>query len=168
MAGEWRRSRRWGYGACAWAVGFAGLHYYWALGGDVGLSVSAGPELAAHRPVWFVVTGLWGVGTLCVLGGALGLVLALGRPRSPLVRAAVGGLGWAVAAVLSVRGVLVEVLLLTDLTGLDADIGPGQRFWTLALWNPWFVAGGITFALAALAFRASGRARPGSPEALRP
>ncbi|MYT32295.1 DUF3995 domain-containing protein [Streptomyces sp. SID8354] len=54
----------WGRGACAWAVAFGVLHFYWALGGSWGLSVSAGP-LAEERPGWFVAVGLWGVGMLC-------------------------------------------------------------------------------------------------------
>ncbi|MEV6317044.1 DUF3995 domain-containing protein [Streptomyces sp. NPDC051776] len=153
MSGEWRFSRRWGYVACAWGVAFAGLHLYWAVGGDVGLSVSAGPELATRRPAWFVMAGLWGGGALCVLGAALGWVLAREQPRNALVRRAVGGLGWAVAAVLLLRAVTIEVLLLTDVTHLSNAIEPDQRFWTLALWNPWFVTGGLSFALAALSLR---------------
>ncbi|GGO33250.1 hypothetical protein GCM10012286_00570 [Streptomyces lasiicapitis] len=47
----------WGRLACLWAAAFAGVHFYWAVGGDVGLSVSAGP-LATERPLWFVVAGL--------------------------------------------------------------------------------------------------------------
>lgn len=51
------RNRGWGLAACTWAVVFAALHFYWALGGDLGLAVSAGP-LAEERPLWFVVVGL--------------------------------------------------------------------------------------------------------------
>ncbi|MFK0026369.1 DUF3995 domain-containing protein [Streptomyces sp. NPDC090798] len=47
---------------------FAGSHFYWAVGGDVGLSVSAGRQLADARPLWFVLVGLWGVGSLCLVG----------------------------------------------------------------------------------------------------
>lgn len=154
MAGNWRRTRRWGYAACVWAAAFAALHYYWAVGGDIGLSVSAGPNLASRRPTWFVVTGLWGVGTLCAVGAVLGI--ALTRPqqqRNVLLRRAVGGSGRLVAAILFGRGVLVEVLLLTNVTHLDPSVGPGQRLWTLTLWNPWFMAGGIAFCLAAANFR---------------
>ncbi|MFF1651731.1 DUF3995 domain-containing protein [Streptomyces sp. NPDC058240] len=63
-----------------WAAAFAGLHFYWAVGGDVGLSISAGP-LATERPLWFVVAGLWGVGALCLLGALLAWLLARSRLR---------------------------------------------------------------------------------------
>ncbi|WP_329522445.1 DUF3995 domain-containing protein [Spirillospora sp. NBC_01491] len=150
----------WGRIACAWAVAFAALHFYWALGGSRGLSVSAGP-LAEERPAWFVAVGLWGVGLLCLVGAVLGWLLA-----RPLLRGLAGrmakALGWCVGAVLLMRGIVVEVLLLTDTAGQGMDISPEQRLWTLLLWNPWFLVGGLVFALAA---RGSGRAKSPSSRA---
>ncbi|WKX72683.1 DUF3995 domain-containing protein [Streptomyces sp. XD-27] len=131
-----------------WAAAFAGLHFYWAVGGDVGLSVSAGP-LATERPLWFVVAGLWGVGALCLLGARLAWLLARSRLRGvPALPAR--WLGWGVSALLLARGIGIEVLLLTDTTHLDASVSAEQRAWTLALWNPWFIAGGLAFGLATL------------------
>ncbi|MFJ9034787.1 DUF3995 domain-containing protein [Streptomyces sp. NPDC102274] len=123
------------------------LHFYWALGGSWGLSVSAGP-LAEERPGWFVVMGLWGVGMLCLVGAVLGWLLAGARPRG-LAGRAVKALGWCVCGLLLVRGVAVEVLLLTDTAGQEMDVSPEQRLWTLVLWNPWFLVGGLVFGLAA-------------------
>ena len=71
-----------GWAAAVWAGVFAVLHFYWALGGGVGLAVSAGPDLAAERPAWFVAGGRWGVGVLCVAGAAVGGV-PRGRPGLP-------------------------------------------------------------------------------------
>ncbi|MYW46676.1 DUF3995 domain-containing protein [Streptomyces sp. SID161] len=144
-------STLWGPIACLWAVAFAGLHFYWAVGGVVGLSISAGP-LATERPLWFVVAGLWGVGALCLLGALLAWLLA--RPGLRGVPALLARwLGWGVSALLLVRGVGIEVLLLTDATHLDTSVSEEQRAWTLALWNPWFIAGGLAFGLAALRSR---------------
>lgn len=42
-------STRWVHIASLRGAAFAGLHFYWAVGGDVGLSISAGP-LATERP----------------------------------------------------------------------------------------------------------------------
>ncbi|MBL1108845.1 DUF3995 domain-containing protein [Streptomyces sp. 5-8] len=151
----------WGRLACWWAVAFAGLHFYWALGGDVGLSVSAGP-LAAERPLWFVVAGLWGVGALCLLGALLAWLLARSRLRGvPALLAR--WQGWGVSALLLARGIGVEVLLLTDTSHLSASVSVGQRAWTLALWNPWFIAGGVAFALATLRSRRDTDAGPPPP-----
>ncbi|MYW15755.1 DUF3995 domain-containing protein [Streptomyces sp. SID2955] len=62
-------------------------------------------------------------------------------------------LGWGVSALLLVRGIGIEVLLLTDATHPDTSVSEEQRTWTLALWNPWFVVGGLAFGLAALRSR---------------
>ncbi|MFD7552137.1 DUF3995 domain-containing protein [Streptomyces sp. NPDC059816] len=150
-------SGTWGRLACAWALVFAALHFFWALGGGWGLSVSAGP-LAEERPWWFVLVGLWGVGLLCLVAGALGLLLAGPPPGGPAGRV-VKALGWCVCVVLLVRGVVVEVVLLTDAGGRQLDVGPEQRLWTLLLWNPWFLIGGLAFGLAARASGRAGRAR---------
>ncbi|MET7931946.1 DUF3995 domain-containing protein [Streptomyces sp. NPDC005349] len=140
--------------ACTWAVAFAVLDFYWALGGSWGLSVSAGP-LAEERPGWFVVVGLWGVGMLCLVGGVLGWLLARPRPRGR-AGGVIKNLGWCACAVLLVRFIAVE-LLLADTAGQEMDISPEQRLWTLVLWNPWFLVGGVVFGLAARQFgRASG------------
>ncbi|MFJ5798757.1 DUF3995 domain-containing protein [Streptomyces decoyicus] len=81
---------------------FAGVHFYWAVGGEAGLSISAGP-LATERPLWFVVAGLWGVGVFCLLGALLAWLLALSRLRGvPALLAR--WLGWGVSALLLAPG----------------------------------------------------------------
>ncbi|MFE3647390.1 MULTISPECIES: DUF3995 domain-containing protein [unclassified Streptomyces] len=150
----------WGRVAGAWAVAFGVLHFYWALGGSWGLDVSAGP-LAEDRPGWFVAVGLWGVGMLCLAGGVLGWLLT--RPRWPgAAGRAVAALAWCACAVLLVRGVAVEALLLTDAAGGEVNVSADQRFWTLVLWNPWFLAGGLAFGLAARRFGRAERLRAGA------
>lgn len=113
--------------------------------------MSAGP-LATERPLWFVVAGLWGVGGLCLLGALLAWLLARSGLRGvPALLAR--WLGRGVGALLLARGIGVEVLLLIDTTPLDTAVSAGQRAWTLALWNPWFIAGGLAFGLATLRSR---------------
>lgn len=145
-----RGSRRWGWLAAGWATTFAGLHVFWALGGDVGLDVSAGERLASERPAWFVAGGLWGVALACLVGAAVALGL---RRRGVRGRRwhALRWLGAAVAALLLIRGLVVEVLLVAGGSAVGG-IGAAQEFWTLALWNPWFVLGGVLFGLAAHGF----------------
>ncbi|MGW4804738.1 DUF3995 domain-containing protein [Kitasatospora sp. NPDC004272] len=140
--------RGWGYAAAGWAAVFAGAHLYWAVGGDRGLAVSAGGRLAAERPAWFVLTGLWGVAAACLAGAVLGVLLARSG-RSGWWGRVLRWAGLGVGALLLVRGLAVEVLLLADPDGLAAEVSRAQRAWTLALWNPWFLAGGLLFCLAA-------------------
>jgi hypothetical protein len=123
----------WGKFAACWCALFAALHVYWALGGDIGLASSAGPELAAQRPTWFVLFGLWGVAALLLAGAAFCLL----RHRWQRV-------GQFAGAILVARGVLIEFVLLVGI----ADVSAEERFWSLLLWNPWFALGGVLWLLA--------------------
>ena len=134
--------------AAAWAGLFAAVHLYWGLGGDAGLAESAGSRLAAERPGWFVALGLYGVAALLLGAAALGVLLSRG-PRDGRWRL-LPLLGAGVAAVLVLCAVTVQVLLSDDGYGGGA-ISAAQRSWTLAVWNPWFLLGGIAFCLAAAA-----------------
>ena len=150
-----RTWRHWAHGAAVWAALFAALHLYWALGGALGLAESAGAELAGRRPGWFVAAGLYGVAVL--LTGAAGLAVLLARlPRSGRWRWLLPLLGAGVAAVLVLRAVAVHLLLLSDAGYGGGAISPAQRTWALWVWNPWFLAGGVLFGLAALAARRAG------------
>ncbi|WP_018681796.1 DUF3995 domain-containing protein [Actinokineospora enzanensis] len=140
-------SRHWGHAAATWCTVFALLHLYWALGGSLGLAVSAGPTLAANRPTWFVLAGLWGVAALLLLGAVFTLALSHWRPRGYLRRAATL-LGYLIGGLLLLRGVLIELALATNLGGVATETGPAQTRWSLYLWNPWFILGGALILLA--------------------
>lgn len=129
---------------------FAGLHCFWALGGEVGLDVSAGEELASERPAWFVAGGLWGVGLLCLVGAAVALGLRRRGVHGRRWRA-LRLLGQAICVLLLVRGVVVEVLLIAGVSTVG-EVSAAQKFWTLAVWNPWFILGGALFGLASRGF----------------
>lgn len=148
--------RVWAYLACAWCVIFAAVHLYWALGGDAGLASSAGVELATRRPPAFVLFGLWGTALVLLVGAAFGIALAHWRPRGGLRRGTVI-LGGLVGAVLFVRGLLLEVVLLTGAGGVASAIGPRETYGSLILWNPWFMLGGLLLILATHRFRRAGR-----------
>lgn len=140
--------------AGAWCAVFAALHLFWALGGSTGLASSAGRDLAERRPAAFVVFGLCGVAVLLV-GGIGVLWVADGRTGSRgWTRRAVVCLGL-VGAVLTLRGVLLEVLLWLDAGGLRTAVGTLETRWSLALWDPWFVLGGVLFLWTAAAAASS-------------
>ncbi|MEV6243614.1 DUF3995 domain-containing protein [Lentzea sp. NPDC051838] len=124
--------KTWGIAAATWCALFAALHVYWALGGSAGLAESAGAGLAAQRPAWFVLGGLWGVAALLLVGAWFCLDLTR-RWRRLLTL--LGG------AALLLRGLAVEIALLT--TDLPQQVGERQTRWSLWLWNPWFVLGGV-------------------------
>ena len=151
-AGEARRrtTASWGIAATGWSAAFALLHVFWALGGATGLASSAGAQLAAERPGWFVTSGLWGVAVLLLIATLLGTALARARLEG-WRRHLVVVCGAALGVVLLLRGLVVQLLLLAGAHEGNAAITAEQRQWSLLLWNPWFVAGGAAFLLAARA-----------------
>lgn len=141
-----------GYVAAAWFVLFALLHIFWAAGGDLGLASSAGADLAAHRPAAFVLFGLWGVALVLLAGAAFSIGLARRRPGG-ILRRGMLILGWAGGIALLVRGLLLELVLLTGFGGVASAVGPLETRWSLVLWNPWFIAGGLALILATRRFQ---------------
>ncbi|GFE16351.1 hypothetical protein Sgleb_43980 [Streptomyces glebosus] len=103
---------------------------------------------------WMVTDGMVGVLFLRDAGGRVSRRSPLSRSRRParVVRV----LGWCACAVLLVRGISVEVLLLSGAAGRGMGVSPEQRLWRLLLWNPWLLVGGLIFGLAA---RGSGKWR---------
>jgi hypothetical protein len=139
-----------GAGAGAWCALFAGLHVYWASGGNLGLASSAGHDLASRRPAAFVVFGLWGVATVLVTGAVLAMI-AGGRALSIRWLRVFRALMALVAAGLLLRGGYVELALATNLGGVRQAVGPLETHWSLVLWNPWFLLGGASFGVLAVA-----------------
>ena len=139
--------RRWpgwaAYAAGAWALVFAVVHLYWALGGTVGLPNGMSVDM---NPALFVIDVL--AVPLSVVGAllALSLVRPWGRllPRRLLLAGA-----WAVCALLIVHSAptLVESGLVV--TGLrDAEPSALER-WSLFVYEPWFFVGGVLYGAAA-------------------
>jgi Protein of unknown function (DUF3995) len=147
---------RWGYLGCAWCVLFAAVHVFWAVGGQAGLASSAGTDLAARRPVSFVVFGLWGTALLCLLGAVFCVGLSVRQPDGGWRRSIVI-LGLLAGVVLLARGLLLEVILLTGAGGIGSSVGPVEKHWSLILWNPWFAAGGLLLILATRQFQRTKR-----------
>jgi Protein of unknown function (DUF3995) len=145
------RTRIWGYLACAWCAIFAAVHLYWATGGDVGLASSAGTELATRRPWSFVAAGLWGTALLLLMGAVFSAGLAHWRLRGG--RRGTAFVSWLAGIVLVARGLLVEVVLLTGAGGVASSVGSLETHWSLVLWDPWFIAGGLLLLLAARQFQ---------------
>lgn len=145
-------------GATIWCVAFAGLHLFWALGGSVGLTSSAGRELATRRPTTFVVFGLYGVSLLLLV--AVAVIGAASTAESPRRRGAALVLVGVVGVILLLRGLVLEVVLAVNVAGVRAQVGPLEARWSLFLWDPWFALGGALFLATALQLRAGSTRRP--------
>jgi hypothetical protein len=147
--------------AAGWALLFAGMSFYWALGGRASLSTQAVAIQDQIGDQGFVAV-LWVTGVLKVAGAliALAFVLPQGRriPRRPLLVA-----GWVAAVGILLYGALgwVQALLWQiGLQDIPAAVGPRAARWKLIFWDPFWVLGGVLFLLAVRQFQRGGEARP--------
>ena len=144
------RPRAWaGYAAAAWALAFAGPHFYWGVGGVAGLDTALNREIVEGRGGWFLALN-WAIGLFCIAGGvvALATVRPWGR-RAPawLLR----GLAWLGFVLLAARAFDIYLefgLGLTDIASIPA--GERDEFlrlarWFLFLWLPWFTLGAVVW-----------------------
>jgi hypothetical protein len=150
------RAERFGRAAGAWAAVFAVLSLYWAAGGLIG-GDTLGAEidrLAREREPGFVAS-LWSAFALKAIAAALALALveSWGRrlPRRPLlVLGAATGAGITLyAAANFVQHALMAVGTIDTPDALGTEALP----WHLALWDPFWLVGGVLFLAATRTFQ---------------
>ncbi|MBO2453601.1 DUF3995 domain-containing protein [Actinomadura barringtoniae] len=140
------------YAAAAWGVLFSLVHVYWLAGGRAGLP--NGQSIFDNAPLLVI-----DVIAIPVSAVAAALALALVRPwgerfaRRMLLTAA-----WGATAVMIVHALpsVVDWAALAVGAKSSGDLTAEERFATF-LYEPWFMAGGLLFALAALTFQRSRR-----------
>lgn len=138
------------YAACAWALLFGALSFYWALGGTfLADTLPSGLVAMAHDPGFLAV--VWLTGVVKVVAGLGALVLARGwlpwMPRTlKLFVAWAGGVGLLLYGAFPF---VVGVLLLTGVLPHDASVDWDGMRWHVALWDPWWMLGGVLFLLTA-------------------
>jgi hypothetical protein len=141
---RWASAARWAaYPAAVLALGYGALKAAWGLGSDIGL---ADPELFGEVSFWS--PGLGDTAVLAAIGVALALWLARGRARGltrwpPIAGALLG------AAMLIPVGLLGSYGLFTGaVAAFDGELEP----WVGLGIYPWFLAWGLTLAVAAWSF----------------
>ncbi|MEV5595464.1 DUF3995 domain-containing protein [Streptomyces sp. NPDC052496] len=143
-----------GIAVAVWGLLFAVPSFVWATGCTSGARTTVSPDLvrlAEDRVPWFVAV-LWVTGFLKVFGALIGVGLTRRRGRwaGRLLAFCGGGaavlLAWH-GALFVVHGALVEAGTRTVAPGLA-----GLTRWYLFLWGPWFLAGGLAFAVATVRY----------------
>lgn len=87
------------------------------------------------------------MGLLFVTCAGLAVMLTRCQRPEPL-RRVVATAGWVISLLLLLRGVGLEVLLLGGFYESNTALTSSQMYWSLVLSNPWFILGGVAFALA--------------------
>ena len=155
------------YAACAWALAFAAIGFYWAVGGSLFIDTVGGEieRQARARDADFLVV-VWVTNVLKVAAAVLALSLV--RPFGErLPRRAIATLlaaGGALLVVYETAELVQHVLMATGAIGrggLDDTAVYGHIFF----WDPWWILGGVLFALAGFKARARRwpRSAPESP-----
>jgi Protein of unknown function (DUF3995) len=154
-----RRSNWAAYGACAWALAFALMSFYWAAGGLAAIDTIGGePErLARARDSEFVAVQ-WVIGALKVLAALA--VLALVSPRSQRVPrrllAVVLGVGGALLLVYETAEFIQHALMAVGAID-QGDLDDTALIGHLVFWDPWWILGAGLFTIAAWQRRHSAR-----------
>lgn len=156
------------YAASAWSLLFALMSFYWALGGDLGVStLGSGIQALAHDPGFIAVVWLTGIAKL--IGGLFALTLV--RPWAQwlppgwkLALAWAGGIGLALYGGVQF---VVEALALSGVLHVAGAVDWEGLRWHVWLWDPWWLVGGILFLLAAWQYQRSLR-RPAQTQTQAP
>jgi hypothetical protein len=154
-----RASPAWaGHAACAWAVIFALMSLYWAAGGMVG-SETLGVELdrLAHERDASFVGELWAAFVLKMMAAVLALALVEPWGRR-LPRRLLQLLGWATGAGITLYAVanfVQHALMATGAISTPEALGTNAVPWHLALWDPFWLVGGLLFLAATPALQKS-------------
>lgn len=147
------------HAAAVWAFAFAALSFYWATGGTAGLAAVGGTvEGMAGSHGWFVWL-VWLTALAKALGGllALSLVRTWGEriPRGlRLTATTAAGVVLALYALLNLGSRGIQAL---GVIPTPASMHSAAAWWHLLLWDPWFLAGGVLFLLAARQFHVTTR-----------
>jgi hypothetical protein len=154
------RRRSAGGAAFTWAVIFALMTLYWAAGGLFG-GETLGVEIdrLAHERDASFVAGLWAAFALKALAAMLALALVEPRgrrlPRRLLL--VLGGATGAGITLYAVANLAQHALMATGAISTPDALGPEALPWHLALWDPFWLVGGLLFLLAAAPLRAARR-----------
>lgn len=152
------RQRRTAFTACAWMVVFAAFHAYWALGGTLGLP--PGESLVDNKPLFVIDL----IAIPMNLGGAA-LALALVQrwglffPRGVVL---FGGWGCALLMIFHALPAMVDLAIFV--TGQRDEPLTGEDRFSVLLYEPYWMLGGLLFTVLALGFQRRTRQQPaGSP-----
>jgi hypothetical protein len=149
------------HAAAVWAFAFAALSFYWAAGGTLGLGSVGGTIAGIGRSqAWFA----WIVWLTALAKTAAGmLALSLVRPWGDrFARGLRLTAGVAAGALLTLYALLnlgARGLQALAAVPTPASMHSAAAWWHLLLWDPWFLAGGVLFLVAAWQFHVSSRCR---------
>lgn len=129
-----------------WTLVFAGMSFYWALGGMLGARSLGGAiyEMALKPDPSFTII-VWLSGFIKLLGVVL-LLLPLIHWKKPVIERILYVIIKAAGIFLFLYGLLNFITIsLSALNILDFDLDDFATFWRLVFWEPYWMLGGIFY-----------------------
>ncbi|WP_229720204.1 DUF3995 domain-containing protein [Oceanobacillus neutriphilus] len=129
-----------------WSVIFAGMSFYWAMGGMLGVRSLGGAiyEISLNPEPAFILI-VWLTGFVKLLG-ALVLLLLLIPWRNAVISKVLYYLTKIAGVFLFVYGLLNFITIsLSSFAILDMDLEVHATFWRLVFWEPFWMVGGICY-----------------------
>ncbi|MFD0717640.1 DUF3995 domain-containing protein [Paenibacillus sp. GCM10027626] len=129
-----------------WSLLFAGLSFYWALGGMFGVKSLGGSiyEMALNPSPSFLAI-VWMTGVIKVIGAVLLLMLLI-KWRKPRIQQS---LYWVIkisGCFLFLYGLLnFFTISLNALGVLNFELDRYATFWRLVFWEPYWMIGGLFY-----------------------
>lgn len=129
-----------------WTVVFAGMSFYWAMGGLLGVRSLGGSiyEMSLNPDPSFVII-VWLTGVVKLLG--LLLLLMLFVPwKKPLLTRLLYYVTKMVGVLLFLYGFLNFITIsLSAINVLKFDLGSYATLWRLVFWEPFWMVGGVFY-----------------------
>ena len=129
-----------------WTVIFAGMSFYWAAGGMVGVRSLGGAVYdMAINPNPSFINIVWLTGFIKLLGVILLLMLFV-QWRNPIITRMLYYITKIVGVLIFLYGLLNFITISMSVFDiLDFDLDSYATFWRLAFWEPFWMAGGVFY-----------------------
>jgi len=138
------------YAGIIWTLLFAGMSFYWAAGGMLGVKSLGGEiyQMALDRDQDFVPI-VWATGIIKLVGVLFLFILLREKDFKKLVKCA--------SIICIVAGIFMILygamnfitISLAGLNILDFELGTFAMIWRLIFWEPFWMLGGLLYVLAA-------------------
>ncbi|MBY7144784.1 DUF3995 domain-containing protein [Virgibacillus sp. NKC19-3] len=129
-----------------WTVIFAGMSFYWAMGGMLGVRSLGGSiyEMSLNPELSFVIM-IWITGFIKLFGATV-LLMLLVQWRKPLITRMLYYVTKFSGVFLFLYGFLNFITIaLSVFHILDFDLDSYATFWRLTFWEPFWMAGGAFY-----------------------
>ncbi|WP_080875891.1 DUF3995 domain-containing protein [Oceanobacillus timonensis] len=139
-------NKGWLTSGVVWTVLFAGISFYWALGGMFGVQSLGGAiyEMSLDPEPSFILI-VWLTGFVKLLGALLLLLLLVSWQNTRISTVLyyltkIAGVGLFVYGLLNVITISLSAFAI-----LDMDLETHAIFWRLVFWEPFWMFGGICY-----------------------